>query len=565
MLTIKLVDVRMMVLRAAMKKEEQRLQNVADQVARIAAGLDMDLKSSAGIDEILAKLRKNLKKQSNNWAVMQQLAEQAAAELHQKDADVARKAKGLDYSARQFAQSVQTTAFSSAAGGKLVQDVAHPSLGLSALNKLDLTQELGELFGGIGRKFGDALQGVSLGELSGDSLTASLNGVLDRIEVEDVLTAAGAGVAGMAGIMGLTALFDSAKPERPPMAAVKIPTSLHANTASQAANALSGYNKSAKGEKKDVLDYLGEGFNWVADKAEDAGEAVWGGMKWVGEKAVDAGEAAWDGMKWVGEKAVDTGEAIWNGMLWLDEKSMEFGETLWNGAKAVAESKPVEYLWDMGGSVIGGGADILSFCGNVATLQWGDAVADGYSFINNFFDFAQDGSALFIYGMGAGAEALGVDQSKLDYLYGEAEDYHNRNGLAGELHAEGLDTAGTVVDGLDWVEGTYKTVTGFNKLHKGEVFKKGQSWKEYLNTGFGWKTVDDLADTAEYADQVKYYSDLASNVDTGFKYVDGFKEEGLMGLLKTVWDESVSGKNAEGAKKSLSGLGDLFTWAADQN
>ena len=554
-MTIKLIDVRMMALRAAIKKEEQRLQDVADQVARISAGLDLELKSSSGIEEILTKLRNNLKKQSGNWTVMQQLAQQASADLHQKDEELAQKARGLNYSARQFVQS----GLASTIGGKLVPNVAAPLLGLSALNKLGLTQSLGDLFDGVGSGFGDALQGVSLGELTqSGQLADGLSGVFQNIEVEDVLTAAGAGVAGVAGLAGLTSLLDG-------IGSSKIVPGVNAKvlnvdpTTAKAYETIDKFNDkfndfessvrdiynsaaqhSAQSKDKNALDYVGD---WL----EDAGETVWDGVKWVGEKAVDTGEAVWDGMKWVGEKAADAGEAVWN------------------GAKAVAQSKPVEYLWDMGGSIIGGGADILSFCGNVATLQWGDAVADGYSFINNFFDFAQDGSALFIYGMGTGADALGADDKTVDYFYDYAEGYSKREGLAGELHAEGLDEAGSVVDCLDWGVGTYKTVTGFNKLYSGEVFKEGQSWKEYLNTGFGWKTVDDLADSAEYADRIKYYSDLASNVDTGFKYADGFKEDGFSGLFGSIWDESSAGKLAEGGKESLSGLGKLFTWAADQN
>ena len=532
MLTIKLIDVRMMVLRAAMKKEEQRLQNVADQVARIAAGLDMDLKSSAGIAEILAKLRKNLKKQSGHWGVMQQLAEQASAELHQKDADVAKKANGLDYSARQFAQSVQTNAFFSAAGGKLVQNVASPGLGLSALNKLDLTKELGQLFDGIGGGFGDALQGVSLGELSENSLTSSLKGVLDRIEVEDVLTAAGTGVAGMAGIMGLTALLDKnlGSSEIIPGANAKVlnvdPTyarveAFQAKAEKRMDQMRDIYNsaaaKSPQTQKKGVLDYLEDGAEWVAGKAEDAGEAVW------------------DGLTWIGEKAVDTGEAVWDGMKWLDEKTLDF-------ANYVANSKPMEYVWDMGGSVIGGVADVGSFCWNVLSGDFVGAGADGYSFINNFFDFAQDGSALFIYGMGAGADALGVDQSKVDFLYAEAEDYHNREGLAGELRDAGWDSAADVVQTTDAVVDTYKLFTGIKEFADGSL-KPGENpmyrYRKNLYELTGWKLVDDYGDYATYTQKIKYFADVSSNADLAYKYADG----GLNGEgLKTILENTQIGK-----------------------
>ena len=80
-LTIKLNAARMLLLRAAMKKEELRLQNTASQVARIAAGLEMEVAAKSNIDASLNNLRKQLKQHSEYMGTMQRMADLAIEEL----------------------------------------------------------------------------------------------------------------------------------------------------------------------------------------------------------------------------------------------------------------------------------------------------------------------------------------------------------------------------------------------------------------------------------------------------------------------------------------------------
>ena len=600
MKTIKLIDVRMMVLRAAMKKEERRLQNVADQVARIAAGLDMDLKSSAGIDEILAKLRKNLKKQSGHWGVMQQLAEQASAELHQKDADVAKKANGLDYSARQFAQSVQTNAFFSAAGGKLVQDVTHP-LGLSALNKLDLTQELGELFGGIGSKFGDALQGVSLGELQPSTLedysTAGNHdaspGFLGDLDTESVVTGLGAGAAGIAGLASLLDKKRSSGAGTPSGPAV-----LGASTTTE---------RSIDISKEDLKNIL----HTVGGVAQD--------VVWFGPKKVAEAKAAADA--WVDEKqeeydtyiaeqelkakqmTEETGReysvSITGKIYDVEEHEKEqearrkeraerlanrswyekagdaladtaFGEAVWETGQAIANSKAVEYGGDAIGSAVSAGADGLSFIGNFVTGDWAEATADMYSFSNNYISFCQDTTALGNYAIGAGLEGFGYDDAA-DYYYAEAEEYAGREGIADELHGNGLDVAGTLVDFTDFGVGVYKTTTGIQKLDKAFDGMKWTSLDEVGDNLFklsGWKDADALSGVVEAKDRFKYYKDVSSNVKLGYKYVDALVDDGIFGrggLLETAAQNTSPGKTGSGIISTAKSFLNVIESAATAN
>ena len=586
MKTIKLIDVRMMVLRAAMKKEEQRLQNVADQVARIAAGLDMDLKSSAGIDEILAKLRKNLKKQSGNWAVMRQLAEQASTELHQKDADVARKAKGLDYSARQFAQSVQTSAFFSAAGGKLVQDVAHPTLGLSALNKLDMTQELGELFGGIGHKFGDALQGVSLGELRPSTLedysTAGNHdvspGFLGDLDTESVVTTLGAGAAGIAGIAGLASLFD-----RKGTAAVGTPS----GPAVLGAVTTTGRKIDIDIDKADLKNIMQitskvgiEAIKFVPEKVEEAKAAA---NAWVEQKQEEydtyIAEQELKAKQMTEETGREYNVDIFGQIYDVEERKeqlrkeeeekekrrlanrnifekaldgvVDFKDSVWETCKDIANSKPVEYAGDAIGSAISAGADGFSLVGNVITGNWSGVVSDAYSFSNNYTSFCQDTTALGNYAIGAGLEGFGYDEAA-DYYYAEAEEYAGREGIADELHGLGLDFTGTLVDFTDFGMGVYKTTTGIQKLNKAFDDMKWTSLDEVGGNLFelsGWKDIDVVSGAATAADRFKYYKDASSNVKLGYKYLDALLDEGIFGrggLIETAAQNTSPGKAGKG-------------------
>ena len=543
MLKIKLLDARMAEMETALTREADRLQNTADQVARIAAGLDMDLKASAGIEELLKKLRVNLKNQSSNLAAMRQLAQQASAGLRQKDDELAGQAGGLDYTMRQFSQRVQNAAALGGAASLAGEATERaPSLGMSFWEKMDATENLSGLFAGAGSGLAGALQGVQLGDLAqgaGGGLSFFGN---DRVQA--ALGAAGAGTVAMAGIMGLAALLDK-------------------NRLGTTSTTLTDLEKTFVFNVDPRTAQMNEKIDWAQSRVDQ----MLGIVRTSGEKStVDPADllkdslsgalsGAGDGLNWMSEKAVD-------GATWAGEKAADAGLAIWNGAKEIAGSKPVEYIVDMGGSVIGGGADILSLCLNVVQGNWAGVASDGYSFINNFFDFSQDGCALFAYGVGTGAEALGMDPDKAQFFYDYAEDYSNRNGLAGELRAEGAEGAATFVDVLDYGATLIDTATLLDGMWTGETFKNIKSGKDALLTGFGWKQLEEVTD---YNSQLKYYSDLFSNVKTGYKYLDGFGEDGLLGLAKASWDNSLPGKSANGSKKVIGEGVDALDWLADQN
>ena len=154
---------------------------------------------------------------------------------------------------------------------------------------------------------------------------------------------------------------------------------------------------------------------------------------------------------------------------------------------------------------------------------------------------------------------MGAKQSAVDYFYDYAEDYANREGLAGELHASGLDEVGYVVDTIDFSVGTYKAVTGFGKLSS---TLDGMSWsslgdlKDNLLTLSGWKDVGSLKDAADLSAQIDHYKDFSSNVKLGYKYVDGaFGEDGL---LLTALKNTSAGKPGVGLITTIEDYLDLL-------
>lgn len=554
-LTIKLNAARMLLLRAAMKKEELRLQNTASQVARIAAGLEMEVAAKSNIDVSLNNLRKQLKQDAEYMGTMQRMADLAIEELSKKDEDLANQARGLNYTAQQIVGAASSAHIPAGAAGNSTTAAGVSGSTLSPLNLAsqmiaDAAQKIGGLFDLAGDGIGDALQGISLEQLAVGNQTSAAGTAQPGQTAGALAVLAGVGMA----ITGaLDAILNSFSGKGRPSGQTTTKKTTSSKTTA----------KKTSSKKKSMWDKLGDKLEgagaWVAGKAEDAvdaaADAVKDGAKWVGDKVEEAAEAVTDGAKWVGEKASDAGE-------WIGEKAGD----VWNAAKTVANSKPVEYLWDMGGSVVGGGVDILSFCGNVSTGKMGEAVLDGYSFINNFFDFSQDSVALFSYGVGAGAEALGAKQSAVDYFYDYAEDYANREGLAGELHASGLDELGYAVDTIDFAVGTYKTVTGFGKLSS---TLDGMSWsslddlKDNLFTLSGWKDVDSLKDAADLSTQIDHYKDFSSNVKLGYKYVDGaFGEDGL---LLTALKNTTPGKSGTGLIATIEDYLDLLKAAGESD
>lgn len=554
-LTIKLNAARMLLLRAAMKKEELRLQNTASQVARIAAGLEMEVAAKSNIEASLNNLRKQLKQDAEYMGTMQRMADLAMEELSKKDEDLANQARGLNYTAQQIVGAASSAHMSAEAAGNSTTAAGVSSSTSSPLNLAsqmiaDAAQKIGGLFDLAGDGIGDALQGISLEQLAVGNQTSAAGTAQPGQTAGALAVLAGVGMA----ITGaLDAILNSFSGKGRPSGQTTTKKTTSSKTTA----------KKTSSKKKSMWDKLGDKLEgagaWVAGKAEDAvdaaADAVKDGAKWVGDKVEEAAEAVTDGAKWVGEKASDAGK-------WIGEKAGD----VWNAAKTVANSKPVEYLWDMGGSVVGGGADILSFCGNVSTGKMGEAVLDGYSFINNFFDFSQDSVALFSYGVGAGAEALGAKQSAVDYFYDYAEDYANREGLAGELHGSGFEGVGYAVDIVDFSVGTYKTVTGFGKL--GSTLD-GMSWsslgdlKDNLFTLSGWKDVGSLKDAADLSAQINHYNDFSSNVKLGYKYVDGFFGED--GLLLTALKNTSVGKPGAGLITTIEDYLDLLKEVSESN
>ena len=138
-----------------------------------------------------------------------------------------------------------------------------------------------------------------------------------------------------------------------------------------------------------------------------------------------------------------------------------------------------------------------------------------------------------------------------------ASTYHNRNGLAGELHAEGLDGAASVVQTTDAVVDIYKFGSGIHKFFDGSELKPGQNPMDEFRRGLyelsGWKLVDDYGDYATLAQKMEMYSDVSSNVDLGYKYIDG----ALNGeALETILENTKLGKLISGPGKILEKLSD---------
>ena len=113
---IKLVPGRMAQLRQTLNTEQARLQKTADQLARIAASLDMELKARQSIDSNLTRLRSDLKRQAGNMGTMVGLANTAEAGLAETDQDLANKASELLYTMRQMMQSAGAAGGAGSAG-----------------------------------------------------------------------------------------------------------------------------------------------------------------------------------------------------------------------------------------------------------------------------------------------------------------------------------------------------------------------------------------------------------------------------------------------------------------
>jgi hypothetical protein len=163
---IKLIPARMKDLWNAMTREEQRLQDAANAVARIAAALEMEVAAKANIDASLAALQRQLKQQANNMQTMQQLAQMAASEMDAQDAALAKEAKGVVY-------NVQQTAAAAAMLSNPQWNGTRGGLNLDAMANVDMLSHLTSLLGPQPGIPLDTLNGVSLTTLMKQELGAN--------------------------------------------------------------------------------------------------------------------------------------------------------------------------------------------------------------------------------------------------------------------------------------------------------------------------------------------------------------------------------------------------------
>jgi hypothetical protein len=81
-----------------------------------------------------------------------------------------------------------------------------------------------------------------------------------------------------------------------------------------------GQRTAARGPLDWIEERVEDAGEWVADRAEDVGEAVGDAAEWVGDRAEDVGEAVGDAAEWVGERAADAGEAVGDAAEWVGEQ-----------------------------------------------------------------------------------------------------------------------------------------------------------------------------------------------------------------------------------------------------
>ena len=524
---IKLVPGRMAQLRQTLNAEQARLQETADQLARIAASLDMELKARQSIDSNLTRLRSDLKRQAGNMGTMVGLANTAEAGLAETDQDLANKASELLYTMRQMMQSA------GAAGGAGSAGPSFPKTSFTLGSLLDTSafEAVSDFFTVANNKW---VNEIDLGILSKQARDS-----LSTLGSPAGISAALGGV--MAGT-GLSSLLSALNNRGKVLGA-----------SSQKATAEKTSTKKKKETWQDKL-------KWFGSSITNAASNVWEGTKeavsdtWEGAK--DLASDVWDGAKdlasdtWEGAK--DLASNVWEG-------AKDTGSNIWNAAKDIANSKPMEYVWEMGGSAVGGLGDVFSFCVNVGKRDFTGAAADAYSFVDNFFDFSQDLSALGAYGLGAGFEALGIGgDDVMDRAIEMADEISGRDGLKGELEASGFDTAADIVGGVDATVNTYKFVTGIGSLKDdiGGIFTAkdhGAELKKVLFESSGWKLPSTVTDSNAVLQGIGKSDALFSNVDLAYKYVDGFLTDSG---LETILSNTQLGKIITGPGKILGALAD---------
>lgn len=580
--TIKLNSTRLLAMRAALKKEESSLQSAAAQVARIASGLDMEVAARANIDASLTKLRKLLKQDAENMSTMQSMADLAMSELTKKDEDLAERADGLKNTMQRFTSLAGAAAAAAGTAETLSGTITENAKVLVPLNlpsqlAADAMEKLSDLFGLSDRGIWDSLTAAT-----------GLSDLFDRVSefggTADILAEAGNMRTDTGGMLYKDNGFISISDIATTACVVGVPAGVllagsclsggsgrrDSSGTKASASTSSG---SSKSKKKSVLDSLGGAWNkavdtasgvvdWVGDKASDV-------VDYVGDKVSDVVDTVEDKVSGVIDTVGDVGKAAMDGLNWLGQRSLEAGEKIWDVGKAVANSKPVEYLWETGGDVLSGVADVGSFMLHVGTGDFKSAALDGYSLINNCFDCGQDLAATFVSTIGVGADLLGADDDLVQRIYDSCDEVAGRDGLAGELHASGLDTLGNALDVLDMGVSAYKIGGGIAKFKTswGKMdWDTLGDFRDNMLTMSGWKTGDSLQDLTQFEQTLTKYENITSNVKLGYKYLDGLKETlsggdggifedgGLLGdggFINTVLGNTSAGKIVSSTGKTV--------------
>lgn len=528
---IKLNSPRMDSLYASMRQEQQRLEDAAALVSRIAAGLDMDVSARAGIDASLDALRRQLQQQAENMNQMRQLAQLSAAGICEKDEQLANEARGMVYDMRQMLNS----ASAAGVGAAGAVGTAH---GLSPTIppwSLGAQEESGMVNGFLGMLGGNGLlqptyppnEGVNLTGLS----TAPLHNLDLHMSAEDwektlqngaftllgmgALGTLGTGVLGAAGFFSNTAVASTMGTKKP----------LTSGGTTKKTGSSSGGSK-----KEGFFDKVG---------------------------------------KTLTKGAVKVSEGLQKGA----QTFAKGAEKVTNGVKEILQTKPAQYLIDAGGDILSMGGDITSFIWNYITVDTAGMASDVYGFCNNGINFMQDLEATFSHLAGDLFTALG-NEDEAAWWYNEAQIANDANGIAGDFNREGFETLGNIAEGVDTVNNVYKITDGIKSMFEsGGKIIGALGEKEWADAGkkifelSGWKVPKDIAGitTLEayeislhkgklWGDKAKAYKELIGNSNLLYKYATSDEGE----LLKTAMENTAIGK-------PFAKLWDLFEKYADKS
>ena len=213
------------------------------------------------------------------------------------------------------------------------------------------------------------------------------------------------------------------------------------------------------------------------------------------------------------DTAKDTASKVWNK---TKEVAGKVGDAIkedlksdWNFIKTVATSKPMEYVWETGKSVLSFAGDVASFTKNVATFKWVGAATDLYQACSDIIDIGQDATALVLETSGALLGVFGADKAATAFSEA-AVDYSSRDGLGGEFEAAGLDGVAEVFQNLDIAVSIYDLGTGLTKIDKA---LNGDTWKDAFALT-GWKLDGDTGAMISNAKMVTKYIDGAMDADS---------------------------------------------------